>query len=442
LLATRANVRIHIPHVVVQEFLTSQHAAVDDDVQAAIAAIKKARNRLGPNDRGMVDEASTKLSSAAAGAKTRFTEAFESWCKEHRVVVGPIEPHHGANVMKAYFAGAPPFTALKERDDLPDAFVLEALRDVTSTGEVVIFITADKALRDAADSVARATYSSIEDLLKEQEIVAFLRRGILESQMEALALAIDEVLFEGPRVAELIKAHIATRMISIYFPVDGVASITDVLSVDGIWPGDQLTYFGDGLIGVPFSARATCLVNLVLPADSPALAEARPDQTVVWREDGTAELRLRRTFVLVGSILVAVSPQILETEAKRPAVVEEVEKCETVLDEVKLEDAASGARPLFEELLPHAIDEAERQVAAGDLESHIDEREDALLTDRAQWFDIPKYFHGKHGDITVLPTARVKIRPMGRFEVLVDIAKQTTLREKAEDGATTQEPGG
>jgi hypothetical protein len=145
-------------------------------------------------------------------------------------------------------------------------------------------------------------------------------------------------------------------------------------------------------------------------------------------EGGAGSLQLDRTHVVTCMILIALPEDILEQETKLAPIQQAVAKCEWVLDDIRVQGDVEREVPAFDELMKHALDEAEKQLAAGDDDVSVDPAEEATLAARARWVDIPERFHGTHGKITIGPHARVKLRPPGRFEVLVKSAKRTLLK--------------
>ena len=434
-LATAANVRIHVPEVARQEFLTAQEQSIDDEFREAISALKQARSRLRRDHHEVLDNAIEQLKSAKGEAKRRVRNSFSSWIETNHVVIDPISSHHGSRVMEAYFQGAPPFRAAKHRDDIPDAFIYQSINDIATDGRDLVFITGDSRLRRSLDGLVGTLYSTIEEFIERENITQYLRRGIVESQLTAAFDTLLEQLFETEAVHQRVASELLGRKVWIYFPVDIVATVAEVVEVAVLWVDNKVAYYGKGLLGLPISTRVRCQLRAELPPGYDQTIALQRDVSLMGAEGGSASMQVERTHVVTGTILIALPEDILERETKLPPIQQAVAQCEWVLDDIRVQDDVEREAPAFDELMKHALDEAERQLSAGDLDATVDPAEEAALAARARWVDIPERFHGTHGKITIGPHTRVKLRPPGRFEVLVKSAKQTLL--KMQDGGET-----
>lgn len=97
---------------------------------------------------------------------------------------------HAVSAFDGYFNGRPPYASVKARKDIPDAFILEALKDVpVPDGGHVHAAIHDTRLREAAASLpAVQVYTSLESLFELPEIVAaqanLRRAGAWQTWME------------------------------------------------------------------------------------------------------------------------------------------------------------------------------------------------------------------------------------------------------------------
>ena len=86
----------------------------------------------------------------------------------------PISEEHAPKVFQGYFDGDPPFASIKAREDIPDAFILESLRDLAvADGPVVHAAIRDKRLRQAANGLPQvAVYETLKALFEFPDIKA------------------------------------------------------------------------------------------------------------------------------------------------------------------------------------------------------------------------------------------------------------------------------
>jgi len=78
------------------------------------------------------------------GILKKVNESWISFKEKTKATVIPIHPEHGKTVMDAYFSGDKPFSKIKNRNDIPDAFIFCALNELLKSNEKVIFISSDK----------------------------------------------------------------------------------------------------------------------------------------------------------------------------------------------------------------------------------------------------------------------------------------------------------
>jgi len=85
-----------------------------------------------------------------------------------------ITADHAPTVFHSYFQGGPPFASMKARGDIPDAFILESLRDLAATRTSPVHAAIrDKRLRKAASDLPQVTvHENLQALFEAPEILA------------------------------------------------------------------------------------------------------------------------------------------------------------------------------------------------------------------------------------------------------------------------------
>ncbi|MBE8715763.1 PIN domain-containing protein [Cellvibrio polysaccharolyticus] len=76
----------------------------------------------------------------------------------------PILPEHGKLVMDAYFDGATPFDKIKNRVDIPDAFIYFGIKEILNISEKVVFVTGDKRFSEKLQGETILCFDSLSDL--------------------------------------------------------------------------------------------------------------------------------------------------------------------------------------------------------------------------------------------------------------------------------------
>lgn len=150
-------------------------------VEQAIANIEPVRSLSGPlvwaNGDSSLQSISRELEalrSMGGGIESSLRAGVMDWIVRIDAVVEPIGAEHARRVFNHYFAGSGAFAAPKSRPDLPDAFILEWVRDLANNGPV-LFVVGDKQLRKAVRDVPDvSTVVSVAKLLGTREFVAIL----------------------------------------------------------------------------------------------------------------------------------------------------------------------------------------------------------------------------------------------------------------------------
>ncbi len=166
---TRANIyKIYISEIVEQEFLSwikieAQDAF--DTVTKATASLKKYHEEsnilgfnLGINPTALVAE------NQINGILKKATDNWIDFKEKTNTTITPILEHHGKLVMDAYFRGDRPFSKIKNRLDIPDAFIYFSMKELLKHSDRIIFISSDKKFSQCIQDEQITCFSSLSDL--------------------------------------------------------------------------------------------------------------------------------------------------------------------------------------------------------------------------------------------------------------------------------------
>lgn len=166
---TRANLySLYISEIVEQEFVSWAR----DEAQNAYDAVTKATKSLNkyyeePSIFGLKLDFSATIMIAGNeinGILKKVTENWVSFKEKTNVTVIPILPEHGKIVMDAYFSGGKPFSNVKNRSDIPDAFIFCSLNEILRSNEKVVFVSGDKKFTRAIQCETIICFESLSDL--------------------------------------------------------------------------------------------------------------------------------------------------------------------------------------------------------------------------------------------------------------------------------------
>jgi ElaB/YqjD/DUF883 family membrane-anchored ribosome-binding protein len=214
-------------------------------------------------------------------------QEWEQWLTDVGADECPIDPSHGTRVMEDYFAGKPPFKAVKNRNDIPDGFILQTIVDLAKRYQPLHVVANDGAMRAAA--------AGINGVIAHDKLAAFIDTQECRAALEALA---EEAVAENVQRAGSLLSR-AMRQLKdavgseITTELDG-KTVTDASIPDDNNEGmiymmndpnevrfdfEKVEYYGDSEIGVPFEAITECTLNYAIyKADYYVLDEEKQAQ--------------------------------------------------------------------------------------------------------------------------------------------------------------------
>lgn len=172
-LSSLGHIKVFVPEIVYNERRTQWRA----DYAKASSDMSKVLERYA-ND-PIVDLAGQKLYEKvrkdlpSPDAERSSNDGFKQFFNKAHFRVISITQGHAEEAFKRYFAGSPPFKEVKNRADIPDGFVFAAAADVAAKEKSAYFLSSDKMLVRAMESIAGVTViSGVEDFLMEPDLLA------------------------------------------------------------------------------------------------------------------------------------------------------------------------------------------------------------------------------------------------------------------------------
>lgn len=163
--------KLYISEVIEREFITW----IQTEAQGAFDMVTKATKSLNkyyeePNILGL--SLGSNLTVFAAenqinGVLKKVVNNWEEFKNKTNATVLPIDESHGKLVMNAYFSGEKPFDKIKNRSDIPDAFIYYSLLELLKSHEKVIFVTSDKRLLKNIQNEKIICFENISDLFSD-----------------------------------------------------------------------------------------------------------------------------------------------------------------------------------------------------------------------------------------------------------------------------------
>ena len=107
---------------------------------------------------------------ASPKAKTVAEAEFGGWLNAVNATESKIILNDAQGAFNGYFDGAPPFKSIKNREDIPDAFIWQAVMRLASEHKDLHFVVGDNTLRAAADDhEGITTYAKLDEFIQIDE---------------------------------------------------------------------------------------------------------------------------------------------------------------------------------------------------------------------------------------------------------------------------------
>jgi hypothetical protein len=320
-------VQVYIPYVVKHEFLSQEEELYQSQVQKIISCVQDLQRRPLPETTAKLLESSIESFKQIKPELSQFSEyELQVWCEVTGAEVLPVHISHGQRVIDSYFQGKSPFKKKKSREDFPDAFIWQAIFDISENLPQIYVVTNDSAVstalttqkniisvRNLDDFIALEACQKIIQKLEFEEAresnkAANLRRviNLLPDNKLSVTYSMESALvkeFQGKVIKSFdipTHNHKAT--------VDYLGNIEDVDFHIG-----QVSYYGSSIFVIRFSVKMEALLSYFIDkADYWALDDEKTERMSMndWSdhlysvdEDYSLEVEGRMSIMLNSNIL-------------------------------------------------------------------------------------------------------------------------------------------
>lgn len=279
---------LHIPYFVRQEFISQRK----EDYSGSLREVERILTKVvkKPLQKDLKDSLEKQLLGVQATIPSIddwIRQEFDSWSRHVGAENHPIKEHHGERVAKAYFSGKPPFKKAKAREDMPDAFILETVRDVLTVVECLNIVVGDKRLKAGCEQLKNTiVYSTLDEFIKSNQC----REALIETDVvENFDAICEELNQHNDALKEVVYRKLFDELVGYTFsdksiPDDNneaMISMLDVPTNIGI-DFEQVEYYGGGVIVAPFEFQMTVIAYYyIFKSDYYALDEKRAESISV-----------------------------------------------------------------------------------------------------------------------------------------------------------------
>lgn len=167
-IAREGKVNLCIPWIIEKEVFTGIEGHINE-LTGQEQFITKVRQMVKfTSNPEVIQDLCDKLENLRPQICADATKRFEHWLNSSQAERLPIQATHTEQVFNAYFAGDLPFSAPKQREHLPDAFIYKAVLELAKAGKEVWFVGEDKRLCESLRVTGKVrTYANLHPLFGE-----------------------------------------------------------------------------------------------------------------------------------------------------------------------------------------------------------------------------------------------------------------------------------
>ena len=261
-LAKKECICIHIPYIVEQEFESYLYHKHVKKIDRIINSLSIFIGHKKVND--LVPDLSQHLETIKENKEELYEETkeeFVEWLNSVGATRYEFSVSEAQDAMNAYFYGKAPLKQPKNRNDIPDSFIYQAIKSLHNEyGDSFHFVVNDRNLRSACEADGVTVYESLNDFIAIDEAKACLKNALIEENkddvfqhlMQYAQANSDEILDKieslllGDEYRLIYGDSIPGELNEIY--VSGLDKPHSLDIVDGV------EYYGEGLFVLYFTA--------------------------------------------------------------------------------------------------------------------------------------------------------------------------------------------
>ncbi|HEX8513833.1 MAG TPA: PIN domain-containing protein [Allosphingosinicella sp.] len=160
-------VEVYLPELVIAERRTQWAEKPREAISGARQALRElASNPITPSQQAQqVNQLLADLSKMDVDEMSLL--AFDQFVRDNKIIELPITLEHSKAAWRSYFSGLAPHRKPKNRDDIPDAHIFEAAKELIERKGDVHFVCGDKRLSSALAPLPGArVHASLEELFQ------------------------------------------------------------------------------------------------------------------------------------------------------------------------------------------------------------------------------------------------------------------------------------
>lgn len=269
-LSKAGSLRLHIPYIVLREFQTQQREIYSKDLAKTLSGLSSLSKTLLDKDileklvatKVELEGESEKILSNAENQITKWADAVGA--KLHQLCLD-----QASLALEAYFQGKPPLKSVKNREDIPDSFIVQSILKLNSEVNGIYVVASDGKVRDAfSEEEAVSTYANLADFIETDLIQNELKDIDLVDNFSPIIDALKEFESESAEIESFLLGAIGESIVWKTFSDSSIPDDNHEATINGYGEAkdieldfSEIGYYGNGQFGIPFKLKITVLAD-------------------------------------------------------------------------------------------------------------------------------------------------------------------------------------
>ncbi|MBL7909899.1 MAG: hypothetical protein JNJ41_02445 [Bacteroidia bacterium] len=272
-------IKLHFPWFIYKECTSNNIDAINIAINGSITKISYLDYKgLHKDDHESFKKIADEMELLKTKVQASVEKVWAEFIAETDSNLYQFEPSDSKIVFENYFEGNSPFSSLKSRKDIPDAFIFESLKKISKKFKIH-FVVEDGNLYNKCKEEKIIVHKNFDDLYSTEEFKAALN---LQEELNKSSALMPQLLEGLEEIKEAIEVHFydgfkTKHIVDRHLPSDNFeGEVTGIENIISIQMLDNKIKFIDGSYYLPAIVMAECFVDYnIYKSDYYALDESR-----------------------------------------------------------------------------------------------------------------------------------------------------------------------
>jgi hypothetical protein len=263
--------KLHIPHVVMREFQTQQTEIHEKELAGARKGLEAVLRKrlLSAAARDQVQAMLDTLGTVTPAVVSDVEAALPTWAADLKAQVHELTLQTAADGLDAYFRGLPPLKQPKSREDIPDAFIFQTIRQLAQEQAPLVVVAEDGKLADASKDLPHVqVFDKLQSFIESQDIQDELKMLDEKALFDHARAQVEALESAQHYLTAYVQTNAAEKLLwrkvkDYSIPDDNNEAVISMFSdADEVeLEFDKIAEFGAGVLGLPFEFE--CQVSII-----------------------------------------------------------------------------------------------------------------------------------------------------------------------------------